>query len=804
LFILLSFNISLQAQGGKTFQSNIEDSILKQMKIYPQEKIHLHLDRDIYVPGEKIWFKAYVTDAATHHFPTYSRYVYVELINSIDSLVTRVMVRQENEMFYGHLFLSEAIPEGHYTVRAYTRNIENLGDDYFFKKNIRIGSFQDEKEIGKKKKTQPKTKDNYDVSFFPEGGNLLDGVLCRIAFKALNENGYSETISGEVIDENGKTIAEAKTIYAGMGSFAINAEKGKQYFLECQNSKGTKKRFRLPVAEANKYTISTIWNYSSGKLIISRNKSVNSPDISQYLLIHCGGVLFYFAEWEKDKEYIIINEDQAPSGVVQLLLLDQDMNPISERLVFIKTKDELDVLFSTDKTVYEKRDLVSSSIKLSDFYSNHPGGNLSVAITDDKDISVDSLTTINSSLLLSSELKGYIETPAYYLQESKNASYALDHLMMINGWRRYNIPEVIKGRMAIPEKPMEMSKEITGEVKSLILGKPVVNAEVFVMNSMGEIGQSETNEKGEFSFTDFDFPDSTKFFVQSLNKKGKPNVELIVKEKTFPTLKKSYHHSDEIFSVEESKNKVDDFMEKAIQRAKYDEDMRFVQLKEVEVTAKRPEKKEETRLRYWANSSSDVTLRRSEIEKWGITRTEDLLRSIGGVIVSENKVYFTRTMNISFSGSVPALIILDGMIVEDLESVYHIYDIESIDIFKGGASSTVFGSRGAGGAISITTKIGGGSEINNKALNIAVLFPLGYQAPVEFYSPKYDTPDSKYLSNPDYRTTIFWKPDIVINGDEEAKFNFYTSDIPSTYSVVIEGLSNDGRIIRRVEKIEVK
>ena len=101
--------IFLHAQEGGLIES-LQDSILKQINIYPQEKIHLHLDRDFYVPGEKIWFKAYVTDAVTHLCPTFSHFVYVELINPADSLVARVMVRKVNDIFYGHLFLSEAVP----------------------------------------------------------------------------------------------------------------------------------------------------------------------------------------------------------------------------------------------------------------------------------------------------------------------------------------------------------------------------------------------------------------------------------------------------------------------------------------------------------------------------------------------------------------------------------------------------------------------------------------------------------------------------------------------------------------------
>ena len=138
-----------------------------------------------------------------------------------------------------------------------------------------------------------------------------------------------------------------------------------------------------------------------------------------------------------------------------------------------------------------------------------------------------------------------------------------------------------------------------------------------------------------------------------------------------------------------------------------------------------------------------------------------------------------------------------------LEAV-NVNNVESIDIFKG-ASAAIFGIRGSNGAISITTRKGDNSTIyGNSGVNYASLSPLGFQMPVELYAPKYDTHETKHLGNPDYRTTIFWKPDIVTSEDGKASFEFYTSDFPTTDAVVIEGISTDGKLIRKVEKIEVR
>jgi hypothetical protein len=156
----------------------VQDSIDQQLLVFQQEKIHLHTDRNQYVPGEKIRFKAYLVDALSHQGPSFSQYAYIELINASDSLLYRVMVsRDDNDLFQGFLFLSDFVPEGDYTLRAYTRFLENLGDDYFFKKPIRINNL---KPVANQIIKQTKTA--FDVSFFPEGGYLTEGVLCKVAF----------------------------------------------------------------------------------------------------------------------------------------------------------------------------------------------------------------------------------------------------------------------------------------------------------------------------------------------------------------------------------------------------------------------------------------------------------------------------------------------------------------------------------------------------------------------------------------------------------------------------------------------
>ncbi|MDR0750566.1 MAG: TonB-dependent receptor plug domain-containing protein [Tannerellaceae bacterium] len=802
----------------------VKANLLTQLDVFPQEKIHLHTDRNLYVPGERIRFKAYVTDALTHTFPTRSRYVYAELIDARDSLVSRVMIRPaEENLFHGDLFLSEIIPEGNYTLRAYTRYMENLGDDYFFKKNIRIGNLpSDTKQPSQTpqiSRNERAEEDDFDISFFPEGGNLLEGVFCKVAFKALNRNGYPETVSGEIIDEYGTALTSVQSFHAGTGVFSFLPEPGKRYFLKCQNGNGLVKQFELPQPSPRARTLTV--SQRNNTLTVGVLKAADSPDIPCYLLAHCRGMVFHFSALNEDDEWIAFPEEALPAGIIQLVLFDQQMNPLSERLVFNNNYIPPQVEFRTDKESYQTHDRVVSTISLTGSAGNALKGHLSVAVTDDGDVAVDSATTILSSLLLSSELKGYIENPAWYLQDNAESAIALDYLMMTHGWRRYNVAEAVRGNPAYPQTPFQTSQEIRGQVRSLARSRPEAGSEVLIMPKDGitdrDFGLTLTDENGAFRFTDFEYPDSTSYFIQALSKKGSKHVELVLNRESFPKPVHVPQSPPGEAAVSQETTKGDDetnaFIEKAEQRSRYDSDMRVVRLSEVVITASKPVK-EEPRLRYWANSLSDTTLRRKDFERWRPALVSDIIRGkIAGVNVSSGGGISIRAGN-------PPLVLIDGFPMdwpELMESPYDspleavsVIDVESIDVFKGVAASA-FGVRGANGVISITTRRGIDDilETNgirrSKELNYAVYTPLGYQKPVAFYSPKYETAEARYLSAPDYRTTIFWKPDLIISEESDnATFEFYTSDFPTTYSVVIEGLTTDGRMVRQTGKIRVE
>lgn len=139
------------------------------------------------------------------------------------------------------------------------------------------------------------------------------------------------------------------------------------------------------------------------------------------------------------------------------------------------------------------------------------------------------------------------------------------------------------------------------------------------------------------------------------------------------------------------------------------------------------------------------------------------------------------------------------MSIFDLVPIEYIKAVEVIS----GPEAAIFGMRGSNGVINIVTQSFGKKPVKVETPNVKSLTRYGFQQPVEFYSPVYETEEQRFNILPDLRTTIYWKPDLVTEDDGNASFNFYASDFPTTYSVVIEGLSDDGMIIRKVEKIKI-
>jgi hypothetical protein len=813
LFLFTCIILSIHGQNKSDTIDNIKKNLEEQLKLYPQEKVYLQTDKPSYISGETIWLRPYLQDAITHRQAIGSRYVYVELIDDKSLVVGRVKIKpDEHDLHYGYLKIPEKLQSGDYRLKAYTQYQTNQGEDYFYSKNISIYA-PDDKNLKNTKKY--KESSDYDVMFFPEGGYLLEGTMCQVAFKVLNNLGQSEDITGDIINSDGTILSTIGTYHKGMGVFSLNPEPGKKYYMTTKNSQGKSKRFELPKAEQDHYSLN-VRNANDGYLYVSilHSKDISNPQ-SLILMIHTGGIIQYLSYVENINKPLIFDKKDFSSGVSQILLLDANKHPLSERLVFVKNDDQARLNLKSDKDFYSSRDEIILKTKVTDNKNKPLSGNYSVSVIDGLDIMPDTTSTILSTMLLTSELKGQIEDPGYYFRQNDWKTQAiLDILMMTQGWRRYNIPDAINGHYEMPSVQYEQSQQVTGMTinEGAFRNTKLKEGKVmFLVPDIGFMDETETDNEGRFIFKDFELPDSLKYVVQAQTKKGGKWVELALDEETFPNTGKY------IFFRQQDKKqilKTDtinwDYIAKADQKYTLENGMRMIHLKDVEILAKRREK----RSIYAAGSNQSFDSK--YIEQNHILEVGELIRRTPGAEIVAGRVILRNAFSLSEKSNVPALIIIDDVIVDQeyddnpnsfsglsISELVDINDIERVDIVKSVAGLVILGSRGYGGAVVITTKKGESRKRTYDNKNVKTFIPLGYQTPAEFYSPKYGTKQQKEDQKPDLRTTIYWKPDVMVSEKGEAELSFYAADNSSVYYIVIEGVTDDGKLIYDISIIDV-
>ena len=752
----------------------------------PVEKVYLHLDRPYYANGETIWFKAYLVAGPFNKPSDLSQTIYVELIDSQENVVQIRRLFSPYGFASGHFIIPDSIINGNYQVRAYTNWMRNSGEEYFFHQSINIGNSQSPQ-------ITERDTSKIDIQFFPEGGNLVEGLMNKVAFKAIGQDGLSRNVKGEIL-ENGNVIREFKSNYLGMGVFAFIPEKGKKYQARV---KETSQTIQLPNSLASGILLSVTNSPKSNDLLIKIQSSKNSELKQLLLLAQTRGLVgaTSLIDLSNKISFSKIPKKEFPSGITQITVMNEKGIPLAERLVYIDHQDQIQISVKPDKKSYAPRDSVHLDIEAKDKNGNPLIANFSLNVVDGGQIYLDENgETIQSFLLMSSELKGHLESPGYYFNpENQDRDEALDLLMMTQGWRKFTIQEALEGNIPKPEYPIE--KGITVKGKLLDKNQNPLSAGSVSYLSLFPFPDSKTvqaTENGSFELTDLVFFDTTKLVLQGKAENGKTGFILLDTSYLSPkisnwqplfnskkaTLPKSFLSESE---YRKNSNKA------------FDLDNSDYLLDGVEVKGKKIEPDYTSPKIYGEGSVKMQVAGNPGLENQ--QHPLELVRGrVPGVQVSGNgsdwKVMIQGVGSIK-NGTDP-LIMIDDIPI-DIKSLITIpvQDIESYTVWKG-PDTAVFGSRGANGAIGFYTKksISGKSFTKQEAETLVL---KGYQVQREFYAPKYPVQN---LNNPkpDRRAIIFWSPFIQTDSSGRASVSFYNHDIETEVFGQIEGLSTQGQI----------
>ena len=648
-----------------------------------------------------------------------------------------------------------------------------------------------------------------DVQFFPEGGNLVNLLQNKVAFKAVAADGLGTDVKGVIIDNQNNQVSTFSSSHLGMGTFNLLPESGKTYKARLTYADGSEATVDLPAATNNGYVLSIDDSDENNLSVKIRPGAVvtGSTSLTDVISLvgQSGGIIYYAAKSSPGSKFFtaIIPKSKFPSGIVQFTMFSATGEPLNERLVFLMNNDQLKLNVSAEKT-YTPRQKVKIDLTATDPDSKPVIGSFSASVTDETKTPVDEQTenTILSNLLLTSDLRGYIEKPGYYFDAPDAKKQAdLDVLMLIQGYHRFEWRQLMTGYPPIRYQP-EKSLEVTGHIKTMG-GKPVVNGHVILFASAGSpfLMDTVSDSQGRFAFKNLIFRDSLKFVVQARTEKDRKNLQIELDTIAPEGVGKNKNAADLQINISGA---LSPFLRNS--RQFYNEQMKYgiinhsIMLKEVQITEKKFKNPVENSANLNGPGNADQVLKNDELGLFSCAHITDCLQGrLLGVIFRNGIPYSTR------SPRQPMAVVIDGAFVDNtfLDALNPI-DIASVEVLRSITYTAIYGGQGAGGILVFTTKVGNGSYgYQHYAPGIITYAPKGYYKARTFYSPQYDNPKTN-TQVADLRTTIYWKPDIFTDKDGKASFEYFNADTKGTYRVVIEGMDAEGKLGRIVYHYKVE
>ena len=403
----------------------------------------------------------------------------------------------------------------------------------FLKKIIAIGSSAPQKipESGSKSAI---AYGKPDVQFFPEGGSLIAGITSKVAFKAVGANGLGIDVKGIVVDNDNNQVAAFSPAHLGMGYFYLKPEDGKTYKAKLTYSDGTQSIIDLHKPETSGIVLSVDNDpipKASVKITANNAYYLENRGKNYSLVIYSGGIATTVT-CKLDSPVITLDilKRRLHTGVTTVTLFSSGGEPLAERLLFVQNYDQLSLNTGSDKAVYAKREEVKINLNAMNRAGAAAEGHFSIAVTDQNKMPVDENTenTIISNLLLTSDLKGYVEQPNYYFADtSAIARKNLDVLMLTQGYRRFEWKQVLDNSYPPIAYQPEKNLEIKGMIKSFG-GKPIIGGTITLCchQKGGPILTSVSDDKGMFHFQNLVFADTTHFVLSAINAKGKNSTNI--------------------------------------------------------------------------------------------------------------------------------------------------------------------------------------------------------------------------------------------------------------------------------------
>lgn len=772
------------------------DSILEaQSKRYQPEKVHIHFDKSVYSKGETIWFKAYLLSGTRPS--ELSKNFYADFYDANGVLLKHFVTPIYQSSAKGQFEIPANFSGGFIHVKAYTKWMINFDSAFIFTKDIYVLQGAGNKPI---QSTVPLV---VSIKFLPEGGDLVYGLTSKLAFIATNQVGKPTNVSGAIVNNKGEFIDSFYTQHDGMGSLMVTPQIGETYVANWVDAKGNNYHTNLPEIKANGINLSVQALTKKAVVLINRTEEADNNLKTLHLVGFVNQRLVYQAKLNlasKTSVFAEIATDSLASGILQLTVLNAALKPVAERIVFVNNHN---YEFNTGINVVTKS-LVKKGQNIIEIVSQDTlPSNLSLSITD-VDVTTEK-RSIFSQLLLSADLRGFINNPAYYFEPNKEGGRKhLDLVMLTHGWRKFNWTNAFNGNAPIRSTFSDSDYiQIKGKTYVPASVKIAPNQQLMLIlqakDSSRQFLMVPLGQDGSFTLNGAIFFDSIRVFYQYLgDKKLENKSELVFNngflKPQFSTINPSLWTFNDTAETQRARYL-------ALKQAELERLMAKTNLQEVIVKSRSKSPMDILDEKYTSGFFSSGDAKQFDLRNDGrATASQSVFDYLQGLIAGLQITPSTDgRYNLNWRGGSPDLYLNEMRVDIDQVLSTPMADIAYVKVFRPPFFGSAFG--GASGAIAVyTQKASDANAFTDKRSTLSYQYIEGYSAFKQFYSPQYANTNDVTA---DVRTTILWKPFISLDKTTKSqKIEFYNNDFSKKLRVIIEGVNAEGKMTRTEKVIE--
>jgi hypothetical protein len=743
-----------------------------------QEKLFAHTDKEQYVAGELLWLKIYTINSVTGKPTTISKLAYVELLDQNNKPFVQAKISLANGSGNGSLVIPTDLKNGVYKFRAYTNWMKNFGPELFFEKQVTIlnGQYAPEKvEID---------KNNIDLQFFPEGGDLVEGITANVGFKAMGSNGKGINVNGAILNQKNDTVAKFKSFKFGIGQFKFTPQSNTTYRAVIVSG-GTPISNTFPTIKKQGYVLSVTDNGASLQVDVATN--LNSAKV--YVFIHNKEAASFvaLANIVGGKASFQIEQSKIEPGISHITLFNEQEQAVAERLYFKGSTKKISIDAKTLLSTYSVRSKVDVSISVKGEVQNLTDLDLSLSVRKLDSLQDVEEGNIESYLQLSSELKGSIEAPNYYFNtSSSDARTALNNLLITQGWRRFAWDKVLDEKPQFKFLPEYNGHLINGKIVDKNgKGTGLVHVYLGVAGKRSQFYESVSDDEGDFVFNTNDFYGNNEIVVQADQSDSTSNISILspFSERYTPSISSKLIFDKSLWNAFQLQS-----LGVQVQNSYMASQLNKFLAPKVDS------------LSFYGHLFK--TYKFNDYTRFR-TMEETLREYVTETMVSKSDKDFHINLvskDITLRGD--PLVLIDGIPYFNINNAMQI-DPNKIERLEVVVEAFYLGSSKFEGVLSFFSYKPSlaNIDLNPKAV---VLDYEGMQAQREFYTPVYETAAQMNSRLPDFRNVLYWLPNLKIDPNGTKTVNFYSSDLPGTYVGTINGIDKNGNPATTTFSFQVK